>query len=152
MKRVFFTAVVALLLALGLAAAGGATVPGLNGVIVFRAVTGDGSSQVFTIASDGSGQRQLTNLAGDGFLPHWSPESNRIVFEFDPANPVGNDFCNIATMNRNAVAHCKTAAAHYREENIPRGAAHAWSVSGHVETARALLIEQSQDHAARSRP
>ena len=52
-KRVFFTASVALVLALGLAAAGGATVPGPNGVIVFRAVTEDGSSQVFTIASDG---------------------------------------------------------------------------------------------------
>ena len=101
MKRVFFTASVALVLALGLAAAGGATVPGPNGVIVFRAVTEDGSSQVFTIASDGGDQRQLTNLAGDAFLPHWSPESNRIVFEFDPANPVGDDFCNIVTMNRN---------------------------------------------------
>lgn len=51
-----------------------------------------------------------------------------------------------------AVAHCKTAASHYRDENIPRGAAHAWSASGHLETARALLIDQSRDHAARSRP
>jgi Tol biopolymer transport system component len=37
-------------------------------------------------------------------LPHWSPQDNRIVFEFDPANPVNDDFCNIATMNRNGGA------------------------------------------------
>ena len=63
-----------------------------------------------------------------------------------------NVFDAIADELEKAVAHCKTAAGHYREENIPRGAAHAWSASGHVETARALLIEQSQDHAARSSP
>ena len=46
----------------------------------------------------------MTNLPGDTFLPHWSPESNRIVFEFDPANPVNNVFCQIAMMNRNGGA------------------------------------------------
>jgi Tol biopolymer transport system component len=90
-----------ILIALALPAGGGATVPGPNGLIVFRAVTGDGSSQIFTIAPDGSDQRQITHLDGDAFLPHWSPQSSRIVFEFDPANVVANDFCNIATMNRN---------------------------------------------------
>jgi TolB protein len=84
---------------LALPAGGGATVPGPNGLIVFRSDESQGS-QIFTIGPDGTGQRQLTNLPGDAFLPHWSPESNRIVFEFDPADVVGNDFCNIATMNR----------------------------------------------------
>jgi len=74
----------------------GATVPGPNGVIVFRAVTSDGSSQIFTIADDGTDQRQLTHLAGDTVLPHWSPQSNRIVFELDTATD-----CHIVTMNRN---------------------------------------------------
>jgi TolB protein len=86
--------------ALALPAGGGATVPGPNGLIVFRADESQGA-QIFTIGPDGTDQRQLTNLPGNTFLPHWSPESNRIVFEFDPANPVGNDFCNIVTMNRN---------------------------------------------------
>jgi Tol biopolymer transport system component len=90
-----------ILIALALPAGGGATVPGPNGLVVFRAITGDGSSQIFTIAPDGSGQQQITHLDGDAFSPHWSPQSNRIVFEFDPANVVGNDFCNIVTMNRN---------------------------------------------------
>jgi TolB protein len=100
MKRLLglagFCAVVAVLV---LPAGGSATVPGPNGLIVFR--EGEPNGQIYTIGPDGTGQRQLTNLPGDTFLPHWSPESNRIVFEFDPANPVNNDFCNIVTMNRN---------------------------------------------------
>lgn len=101
MSRLFwFVGFVAAAIVLGLPAGGGATVPGPNGLIVFRAHLPQGS-QIFTIAPDGTGQQQLTNLAGDAFLPHWSPESNRIVFEFDPANPVSNDFCHVATMNRN---------------------------------------------------
>jgi Tol biopolymer transport system component len=86
--------------ALVLPAGGGATLPGPNGVIVFRGEV-NGTGQIWSIGPDGTGQRQLTDLPGDAFLPHWSPESNRIVFEFDPANPVNNDFCNIVTMNRN---------------------------------------------------
>jgi hypothetical protein len=86
-KHIFLAGACGLLVALALATAGSATVPGPNGLIVFRAVT-DNGSQVFTIGPDGTDQRQLTHLPGDAFLPHWSPESNRIVFEFDPANPV----------------------------------------------------------------
>lgn len=103
MRRLFvlagFCTVVAVLV---LASGGGATVPGPNGLIVFRA--GEPNGQIYTIGPDGSGQQQLTNLPGDTFLPHWSPQSNRIVFEFDPANPVNNVFCQIAMMNRNGGA------------------------------------------------
>jgi Tol biopolymer transport system component len=102
MKHLFLAGACGLLLALALATTGSATVPGQNGLIVFRA--GEPNSQIYTIQPDGTGQRQLTNLPGDTFLPHWSPESNRIVFEFDPANPASDDFCNIATMNRNGGA------------------------------------------------
>ena len=84
------------LIALVLPAGGGATVPGPNGLIVFRSDEPQGA-QIYTIGPDGTGQRQITNLPGLTFLPHWSPESNRIVFEYDPP-----DACaNIATMNRN---------------------------------------------------
>jgi Tol biopolymer transport system component len=93
----------AAVIVLGLPTGGGATVPGPNGLIVLRGEI-NGVGQIYTVGPDGSGLRQLTNLPGDGFLPHWSPEDNRIVFEFDPANPVGNDFCNIVTMNRNGGA------------------------------------------------
>jgi TolB protein len=103
MRRLFvFAGFCAAVAVLGLPSGGGATVPGPNGLIVFRA--GEPNGQIYTIGPDGTGQRQLTNLPGDTFLPHWSPESNRIVFEFDPANPVNNVFCQIAMMNRNGGA------------------------------------------------
>jgi Tol biopolymer transport system component len=85
-----------ILIALALPAGGSATVPGPNGLIVFRADEANGG-QIYTIRPDGTGQRQLTNLSGFTYLPHWSPESNRIVFEFDPPTACAN----IATMNRN---------------------------------------------------
>jgi Tol biopolymer transport system component len=94
----FCTVLAALLLPAG----SDATVPGPNGLIVFRAGEPDG--QIYTIGPDGSGQKQLTNLPGDTFLPHWSPQSNRIVFEFDPDKQANNVFCQIATMNRNGGA------------------------------------------------
>ncbi len=100
MKHTVFAAACGLLLALALATSGSATIPGPNGLIAFRADTGSGY-QIYLISPDGTGQRQLTQLPGDALQPHWSPESNRITFEFDPANPVGNDFCNVAYMNRN---------------------------------------------------
>lgn len=99
-KRVLLPAAISAIVALALPATGSATVAGPNGLIVFRADESNGG-QIYTIQPDGTDQRQLTNLPGDTFLPHWSPESNRIVFEFDPANPVANNFCNIVTMNRN---------------------------------------------------
>jgi Tol biopolymer transport system component len=69
---------------------------GRNGLIVFRADEANGG-QIYTIRPDGSDQRQLTHLPGFTYLPHWSPESNRIVFEYDPPTACAN----IATMNRN---------------------------------------------------
>jgi Tol biopolymer transport system component len=84
------------LVALALPAGGGATVPGPNGLIVFRADEANGG-QVYTIRTDGTDQRQLTHLAGFTYLPHWSPESSRIVFEYDPPTACAN----VATMNRN---------------------------------------------------
>jgi TolB protein len=103
MRRLFaLTGFCAVLAVLVLPAGGGATVPGPNGLIVFR--EGEPDGQIYTIGPDGSGQRQLTNLPGDTFLPHWSPQSNRIVFEFDPDNQVNNVFCQIAMMNRNGGA------------------------------------------------
>jgi hypothetical protein len=51
-----------------------------------------------------------------------------------------------------AAQHCRTAARHFRDELVPRGAAHAWAAHGHVREAEALLDEQSREHARRSRP
>jgi Tol biopolymer transport system component len=92
-----------LLAALGLAAAlvvgasaSHAAYPGPNGLIAFRAITDDGSSQIFTINPDTLAQVQLTHVDGDAQgAPHWSPDSSMITFEWDPP-----DGCaQVATMD-----------------------------------------------------
>jgi hypothetical protein len=51
-----------------------------------------------------------------------------------------------------ACEHCRTAARHFREQEVPRGAAHAWAAVGHMLTAEAALRSQAQAHAATSIP
>ena len=51
-----------------------------------------------------------------------------------------------------AARHCRTAAAHMRGGEVPRGAAHAWAAHGHVLEAQERLAEQARTHAARSTP
>ncbi len=51
-----------------------------------------------------------------------------------------------------AAQHCRTAARHFRDKVVPRGAAHAWAAQGHVREAQARLDEHSREHARRSNP
>jgi glycerol-3-phosphate dehydrogenase len=51
-----------------------------------------------------------------------------------------------------AAAHCRTAARHLRDGEIPRAAAHAWAAYGHAHVADGSLAEQARTHAQRSRP
>jgi hypothetical protein len=51
-----------------------------------------------------------------------------------------------------AAQHCRVAAAHYRDQEIPRGAAHGWAAHGHHLNAQQLLDDAAQAHAARARP
>jgi hypothetical protein len=51
-----------------------------------------------------------------------------------------------------AAAHCRTAAGHFRDHEIPRAAAHAWAARGHTLAAAASLDEQAREHARRSTP
>jgi hypothetical protein len=51
-----------------------------------------------------------------------------------------------------AARHCRTASQHFREREVPRGAAHAWAAFGHVLQATASLESQARTHAAKSRP
>lgn len=48
--------------------------------------------------------------------------------------------------------HCRTAAAHFREKDVPRAAAHAWAAMGHVRLAEEALDTQAQTHAQNSMP
>lgn len=51
-----------------------------------------------------------------------------------------------------AARHARTAAGHMRGGEVPRGAAHAWAVHGHVLRAGALLDEQARVHSQKSNP
>ena len=51
-----------------------------------------------------------------------------------------------------AAAHRRTAARHFREQEVPRGAAHAWAELGHVRAAEESLDAQARTHAANSNP
>jgi hypothetical protein len=51
-----------------------------------------------------------------------------------------------------AALHCRTAAAHLRDGEVPRGAAHAWAARGHMLEADDRLGRQAREHAASSIP
>ena len=51
-----------------------------------------------------------------------------------------------------AARHCRTAAAHFRGNEVPRGAAHAWAAHGHMHAAEAALDSQARTHAENSVP
>jgi hypothetical protein len=51
-----------------------------------------------------------------------------------------------------AARHCRTAARHFREREIPRAAAHAWAAFGHVRIAEGSLEDQARTHARKSKP
>jgi hypothetical protein len=51
-----------------------------------------------------------------------------------------------------AVEHCRVAAEHFRNREVPRATAHAWAARGHLLNAEARLDEQARDHASRSKP
>ena len=51
-----------------------------------------------------------------------------------------------------AARHCRTAARHFRDEQVPRGAAHAWAAYGHIRAAEDSLDEQARAHARKSNP
>jgi 1-aminocyclopropane-1-carboxylate deaminase/D-cysteine desulfhydrase-like pyridoxal-dependent ACC family enzyme len=51
-----------------------------------------------------------------------------------------------------AAKHCRTAARHFRDREIPRGAAHAWAALGHIRAAEESLDAQARTHATKSVP
>ena len=47
----------------------------------------DGSAQIYSMNTDGSGLSRLTNDAANDEVPNWSPNNSRIVFQSDRDNP-----------------------------------------------------------------
>ena len=60
---------------------------------------------------------------------------------------VARAYDEIATELEQELAHVRVAAEHYRNELVPRGAAHAWAAHGHLLAARDRLEAQAHDHA-----
>jgi hypothetical protein len=50
-----------------------------------------------------------------------------------------------------AAGHCRVSAEHYRNGEVPRGAAHAWAGFGHVREALDRLEQQAREHSTRAR-
>lgn len=53
---------------------------------------------------------------------------------------------------RQAEAHVRVAADHFRNREIPRACAHEWAARGHLLKALAALDDQAREHADRSIP
>ncbi len=51
-----------------------------------------------------------------------------------------------------ATRHCRTAARHFRDGEVPRGAAHAWAARGHLLMAEERLDVQARTHSTRANP
>jgi len=51
-----------------------------------------------------------------------------------------------------AVRHCRTAAIHFRDGEVPSGAAHAWAAFGHIWEAEESLHAQARTHARKAVP
>lgn len=49
-----------------------------------------------------------------------------------------------------AMEHCRVAAGHYREENVPRACAHAFAIQGHLHMAQQRLGELAKAHAEKA--
>jgi hypothetical protein len=49
-----------------------------------------------------------------------------------------------------AAAHARVAARHFRDGDVPRGAAHAWATRGHVLAAQEALDRQALEHRHRA--
>jgi hypothetical protein len=51
-----------------------------------------------------------------------------------------------------AAKHCRTAARHFRDQEVPPGTAHAWAAHGHIRAAEDSLDQQARTHAGKSNP
>jgi len=51
-----------------------------------------------------------------------------------------------------AAVHARTAAHHFRDQDIPRAAAHEFALFGHMTKARLVLEDLAMEHASRSKP
>lgn len=82
MKHLFFVTIISVLFlqSCSLLSSEKEPIPEIPGKIVFAMPTKNASGEIFTINTDGSGLKRLTNLYGTSFFPYWSSDGSEIVF------------------------------------------------------------------------
>jgi hypothetical protein len=69
----------------------------------------------------------------------------------DPRDEVAAAFRLAAEKLERAAAHCRIAAQHYTERNVPRGCAHAFAALGDMSQASAAIDASAVLHAGKAR-
>jgi hypothetical protein len=70
----------------------------------------------------------------------------------EPLDETANLYDTVAAELELAAQHCRTAAQHARDREVPRMTAHAWAARGHLLAAQESLDGQAREHARRSEP
>jgi len=68
----------------------------------------------------------------------------------DPRDEVAAAFRLAAEKLERAAAHCRIAALHYTERNVPRGCAHAFAALGDMGQASAAMDRNAVIHAGKA--
>lgn len=68
----------------------------------------------------------------------------------DPRDEVAAAFRLAAEKLERAAAHCRIAALHYTERNVPRGCAHAFAALGDMSQASAAMDRNAVIHAGKA--
>lgn len=69
----------------------------------------------------------------------------------DPRDEVAAAFRVAAEQLERAAAHCRIAALHYSERDVPRGCAHAFAALGDLAQARSTIDGNAVVHAGKAR-
>jgi hypothetical protein len=69
----------------------------------------------------------------------------------DPRDDVAEVFRRAAEKLERAAAHCRIAAKHYADRDVPRGCAHAFAALGDIALAQDAIGENAKLHASKAR-
>jgi hypothetical protein len=69
----------------------------------------------------------------------------------DPRDKVAAAFKEAAVELERAAAHCRIAALHYEDREVPRGCAHAFAAIGHIRQAENSIDENAILHSGKAR-
>jgi len=69
----------------------------------------------------------------------------------DPRDDVAAQFKAAAEKLERAAAHCRIAAKHYLDRDVPRGCAHAFAALGDIASASDAIDANARLHAGKAR-